>query len=903
VRAGTGLSRPRVQEPFRAQRGDLVTPVPVTGGACSPCERGGPLHVQARAFVVDIEMAEHGAAERVTAAAGLLQQRPSTRGVGDDPEAVCVQQARARATGDVAIAAADNAVMRVVGTAARPPDDEPPRWQRGLDRAGEREVYERLRDRRVQPPQPSRMRCGPRVRDAHIHGAEIHWAHDHGKVHRPDPLGERVQLLDGGIPDRQATVRDAVAVDHDVAAEPGAAVLAGPGTVECVGVIDPERQVIATIGVERRDAIHAFRYLVVPLLELRSDPAARRSHEVRADETPAVSAVGPHLQSRLVLQRDERGAAWRERDGALREAGREACPGGGERGSRGGGTGRPAGPHAGQDREHHDVDRPRRGRRRLRTTRSTERMRARGHGGRRAPCYRTGWRAVKSAARCLAAAVVLTGIVGAAHAAPLVVCTLGFHGPDEVAVFREHLLPPDFEFVDLSPRPPAGTTLPESWLLERCGADLRCDVVVYSAEFAGRFFGSSGASLGIQEMEEASCRARCDGIFHAPREVFLLACNTLATKDQDRRTQREYLQVLLDHDFDRATAERVVALRYGPLGPSFRESLRRIFMGVPRIYGFASVAPVGSQSAPFLERYFHLVGDYRRHLEHAGRGTAPNRALLDAFAGTSLVQTVGLTAGEPAAVDRERVCRLYDEGVSVAERLRLVRELMDRPDFLAFLPAVEVFVGRHPAEGLQGEEQALFEDLRRREMARTQVLALIRALDVSALQLELAHLALHLGWMSPVEVRTLAVAGARRLVARPLTTEVTDVVCEITRHEPLRDVFTADALPPALFERAEGIRLIDCLSPADPGVTLRLLPALDASDLATRLWGAYALSHRLPLPDTVLTALAAHLDDPSPELRERLSWIFRAQRPGAAAVQAAIRARDARLADELTRRR
>ena len=54
-------------------------------------------------------------------------------------------------------------------------------------------------------------------------------------------------------------------------------------------------------------------------------------------------------------------------------------------------------------------------------------------------------------------------------------------------------------------------------------------MVVLTAEFAGRFFGSCGRSLSLQEMEEASCKARCDGLFHEPTEVFLLACNTLAT--------------------------------------------------------------------------------------------------------------------------------------------------------------------------------------------------------------------------------------------------------------------------------------------------------------------------------------------------------------------------------------
>jgi len=41
----------------------------------------------------------------------------------------------------------------------------------------------------------------------------------------------------------------------------------------------------------------------------------------------------------------------------------------------------------------------------------------------------------------------------------------------------------------------------------------------------------------------------------------------------------------------------------------------------------------------------------------------------------------------------------------------------------------------------------------------------------------------------------------------------------------LRDEFGSDDLPPALFTRAEGIRLVSCLAPADPRVNTRLVPA------------------------------------------------------------------------------
>jgi len=171
------------------------------------------------------------------------------------------------------------------------------------------------------------------------------------------------------------------------------------------------------------------------------------------------------------------------------------------------------------------------------------------------------------------------------------VCTISFNGSEEVDVFRTLLPPDEFEFVDLAPDAAPGGDSGRTWLLDACRRDVQCDVVIYSGEFAGRFFGTRPYALAVQEMEEAACQPRCDGLFHHAQEVYLLGCNTLATKNEDRRTPSEYLQVLLDHGFDRASAENVVALRYGPLGPSFREALRRTFADVPRVYGFSSVAP------------------------------------------------------------------------------------------------------------------------------------------------------------------------------------------------------------------------------------------------------------------------------------------------------------------------
>lgn len=510
----------------------------------------------------------------------------------------------------------------------------------------------------------------------------------------------------------------------------------------------------------------------------------------------------------------------------------------------------------------------------------------------------------------------MAALADQAHARKFRVCAFSFNTPYELTAIRSVLSPKDFEFIDLTPTqafgqetadpvtPISSTAAPVAgnepgWLMKRCSPDLQCDVVIYSGEFAGGFFGKYGVSLNVQEIEEASCQTRCQGLFHYPREVFLLGCNTLATKNADNRTPQQYLQVLLDHGFNRAAAERVVDLRYGPLGPSFRESLRRSFMGVPRIYGFTSVAPRGEITSPMLQRYFRRKGDYGVYLSKADRDTKPNKELLSALAGTSVVQITGLTPLEPAAADRAMVCNIYDDTRSVNERLRLTQRIFARKDFLSFVPTVEVFISRNPPELLKADDRKVFAALQKQESARKQVLEQVYALNVSALKMQLAHLAEQFEWISKAEFYRIATDGVKKLLAEQLTTEVVDITCDLTRYVPAGARLKSEEIPEQLLWHSEGFRLIDCLAPADERLNLRLLAGLDRIEESTRMWAAYALSRRLPLQDIVLKGLIRHLRDPSPAVRDRIQWIFETQLPLSEEVWAAIRQANPAFAKDL----
>jgi hypothetical protein len=157
------------------------------------------------------------------------------------------------------------------------------------------------------------------------------------------------------------------------------------------------------------------------------------------------------------------------------------------------------------------------------------------------------------------------------------------------------------------------------------------------------------------------------------------------------------------------------------------------------------------------------------------------------------------------------------------------------------------------------------------------VLKLVHDLNVSALKMEMAHLALHLQWMTRDDFRRLAVDSARQLLSEPLTSEVVDIMCEIAKHETIGTAFRSEDLPQSLFYEAEGYRLLDCLLPSDKRVSGRLVAGLDSADVSTRLWAGYALSRRVPLDDAILRKLTPHLDDASPDVRARLQWILQAQ--------------------------
>ena len=199
------------------------------------------------------------------------------------------------------------------------------------------------------------------------------------------------------------------------------------------------------------------------------------------------------------------------------------------------------------------------------------------------------------------------------------VCSITINSADEIQTFKQFLPPSDFHFVELLPAKinPAKDHS-TYWFDEVCKTTHHCDILVISGHFGGTFFGESSYALPTELLEEKACHNECQGILSNVKEIFLFGCNTLASKKKDTRTPRQYLQILLDDNLARETAERVVAARYSPLGTPFHARMNFTFSDSNTIYGFDAVSPLGKNIRRPLRKYFQTInrvfGSYTNYL-------------------------------------------------------------------------------------------------------------------------------------------------------------------------------------------------------------------------------------------------------------------------------------------------
>jgi HEAT repeat protein len=507
--------------------------------------------------------------------------------------------------------------------------------------------------------------------------------------------------------------------------------------------------------------------------------------------------------------------------------------------------------------------------------------------------------------RQLLAGVCGFALASAAYAEPpRTVCSVTLHSEDEIATLRAHLPEDEFRFVELTEL--AEEPSSDDWLGAACRSGIRCDVLVVSGHFGGSFFGDSGRTLALADLEAHACHDDCSGILEDPTEVFLLGCNTAASKAGDHRSPDEYLRVLREDGVPRRSAERIVESRYGPLGTSFRARMERVFAGVPHLYGFGSVAPAGPTAAAALGRYLGDVLEgsrsYGAHLERmASADRRENRALARAFRHTTFVESAGMSTEGEAASQRELVCSLYDETRPAEDRLEVVETMAEDPAFLAYVPSIERFFGDHPRWSLRGlRAEAALGRLAGLSRPRTALLERLETLDAPTLRSELAGVAASLGWIDRSRHQRIARQAVVDLLDRDMGLDEQNTICELAPTAggaELREEELAEGLFSSEAAAGYAARALLCVEPRDPALRARMALALDDERWEVRARALETLARLGVDGPSVWTSAARMLvDDPHAEVRAEAARAL-ATRPRARGGIAAVEALSGALAD------
>jgi hypothetical protein len=438
----------------------------------------------------------------------------------------------------------------------------------------------------------------------------------------------------------------------------------------------------------------------------------------------------------------------------------------------------------------------------------------------------------------------------AALAARETVCTITVNSSDEREAFRRNLPADRFDFVELVEhgRP--------DWLRSACERKVSCDVLVVSGHFAGTEFYSSkpevNETLRVDELERASCGGSCPDLFAHLKEVYLFGCDSLKAEPVVS-AMPEIVRGLIHEGRSAADAERLARELSRGEAEDARDRMRRVFSGVPVIYGFSSLAPYGRTAGPLLERYFDSAP-----AGEVGSGR-PSERLLALFGPSSMIATRGMSEGEADWHSRGKACRFYGDRTPVAEKVDGVhRELEgDMPHVRMAFDRVERFVAGLSAA--QREDSAVAAALARLAAdapLQARYLAIERATDDPVLRVRMIDFGRTAGWLGDGERHAELARAIGETIARPsVGFGDVDLVCTLNADRGFDGV---PALAKAGAARtASQAAALACLG--DMPALLRVLRLLASADAAeVQLAQAY-LRHR-PVTDAAeLRAMAREI--------------------------------------------
>lgn len=444
------------------------------------------------------------------------------------------------------------------------------------------------------------------------------------------------------------------------------------------------------------------------------------------------------------------------------------------------------------------------------------------------------------------------------------VCSITINSSDEIETFKASIGEDNANFIELTQLPDEETEGSEetstdsnapakSFLRKACEQKIKCDVLIVSGHFGGRFFGSSGLSLSVEELEEMSCDSSCDGVLQNPTEVYLFGCNTLAGKAKDRRSPEQYRAALRADGFSAEQAEQVVAFRYSPLGDAFNDRMRRIFRGTPRIYGFDSIAPSGKNVRGLLKNYLKSVDAKTYYIPQNLRrlDESVNGELARALKVTALTQTAGARE-----MTREQIpiCYLNSPKVPFFKKLNWISASLTSKKSFSYLPSINDWLTQLTVSDYRWSDKE-FEALERvmtnREL-RDSLAGVVAHRDSSILGMQLKVLTFmkFFGWIFPKDymkkVESLLIGDLNV----DFDIEGKDQICGYAYSNQVKVDLPADQIPEARWTDKEFVDVLECAASFNESLMERALKELLKAPEGSPLQHSYVTFLKsLKIPD------------------------------------------------------
>ncbi len=409
-------------------------------------------------------------------------------------------------------------------------------------------------------------------------------------------------------------------------------------------------------------------------------------------------------------------------------------------------------------------------------------------------------------------------------AAKRTVCTITVNSPDEKEMFRQRLPEAQYQFVELVER-----GRPD-WLASACQQGIHCDVLIISGHFDGStdFYSDQVAAsefLPVAELERAACSESCPGLFSQLREVYLFGCNTLNPGAIKRMTS-EVGRSLGRAGHSQLDAQRLASVLDERHGESSRDRMRRVFMNVPVIYGFSSVAPLGPTAASLLGHSLQSGS-----ISEVGSGRA-NPRLLSQFAATSMVAISGMSESDPHAAYRREACEFVDDRSSPAAKLRFVHGILQRDmaEVRMFLERIEaLFAGLSESERQDFAFSDALGEIARDHAVRDRYLRFAEDADQPQIRVRMIELAGTLGWLSPSDQRAELVRMIDGLFERKsVGAAEVDMICSLNRNRELDQERYRLSLSAAQTDNVPNAAVLACMGSTEGRA--RVLQALTSRD-------------------------------------------------------------------------